>query len=71
MTKGLTAAGAPTLDLKDGKKIDWKRETALKLLSLQKGDGSWANDVGRWMETDANLVTSYAVMALEMIYGQL
>jgi squalene-hopene/tetraprenyl-beta-curcumene cyclase len=71
MAKGLTAAGITTLDTKDGQQIDWKREAALKLLSLQKGDGSWVNDVGRWMETDPVLVTSYGVLALQFIYQQL
>lgn len=71
MAKGLAAAGMQTLETADGKKVDWKRELALKLLNLQKGDGQWVNDVGRWMETDPVLVTSYAVLALELIYHQL
>jgi squalene-hopene/tetraprenyl-beta-curcumene cyclase len=70
-TKGLAAAGVNELQTADGKKVDWKREIATKLLSLQKGDGSWVNDVGRWMETDPVLVTSYGVLALELIYNQL
>ena len=37
-------------------------------LNLQRADGSWANDNGRWWERDPNLVTAYAVIALEMIY---
>jgi squalene-hopene/tetraprenyl-beta-curcumene cyclase len=71
MTKGLAAAGVETLDLPDGRKVDWKREVALKLLNLQQGDGHWINDAGRWMESDAVLVTSYGVLALELIYHQL
>lgn len=69
--KGLAAAGVTDLKTADGKKVDWKRDIATALLSLQKGDGSWVNDVGRWMETDPILVTSYAVLALELIYNQL
>ena len=71
LTKGLTAAGVGTLELADGRKVDWKREAALKLLNLQKGDGHWVNEAGRWMETDPVLVTCYGVLALEMIYHQL
>ncbi len=71
MTKGLAAAGVETLELPDGRKVDWKREVALKLLNLQKGDGHWVNDAGRWMESDPVLVTSYCVLALELIYHKL
>lgn len=70
-TKGLAAAGVNELQTADGKKVDWKRDIATKLLSLQQGDGRWVNDVGRWMETDPILVTSYGVLALELIYNQL
>ena len=34
-------------------------------------DDSWVNDTARWMETDPVLVTSYSVMALEIIQSQL
>src|SRR5262249_27784343 len=71
MTKGLAAAGVDTLDLPDGRKVDWKREVALKLLNLQQGDGQWVNKTGRWMESDPVLVTSYCVLALELIYHKL
>lgn len=71
MAKGLAAAGVDALETKDGKRVDWKRELALKLLNLQQGDGHWVNQTGRWMESDPVLVTSYCVLALEMIYHQL
>ena len=68
MTKGLTAYGADELQLANGKKIDWRKDVAMKLINLQKGDGSWTNANGRWWEKDPALVTSYSVIALEMIY---
>jgi squalene-hopene/tetraprenyl-beta-curcumene cyclase len=49
-------------------KVDWRREVAMKLINLQKADGSWQNDNGRWWERDSNLVTAYAVLSLEIIY---
>jgi squalene-hopene/tetraprenyl-beta-curcumene cyclase len=55
----------------DGKKVKWPRELALKVMNLQKGDGSWVNDTARWMETDPVLVTTYSVLTLEIIYNQL
>jgi squalene-hopene/tetraprenyl-beta-curcumene cyclase len=70
MAKGLTAAGVEQLDT-NGKKVDWRRELGLKLISLQKQDGSWVNEVGRWKETNPALVSTYCIMALQYIYEQL
>jgi squalene-hopene/tetraprenyl-beta-curcumene cyclase len=67
MTKALTAAGVDTLDTANGK-VDWRREVALRLIDLQKADGSFQNETGRWWEKDPALVTSYAVLSLEMVY---
>jgi squalene-hopene/tetraprenyl-beta-curcumene cyclase len=69
--KGLAAAGIETLEDASGRKIDWARELALKLINLQNSDGSWVNDTARWMEKDPVLVTSYCLLALEQIYHQL
>ena len=69
MTKALAAAGIDQLETGDGKKIDWKREVATKLINLQQGDGHWVNDTGRWMENDPVLVTSYAVLALSQLFS--
>ncbi|HEY3899813.1 MAG TPA: prenyltransferase/squalene oxidase repeat-containing protein [Chthoniobacter sp.] len=71
MSKGLAAAGLKELKLADGRKINWEKELGLKLIDIQNSDGSWVNDTGRWMEKDPVLVTSYCVMALEIIYGEL
>lgn len=68
MAKALSIYGIDELQAADGKKIEWRKELGEKLLSLQKADGSWTNPNNRWMETDSVLVTSYAVLALEMIY---
>jgi len=68
MTKALNAARVEMLEVKDGGKLDWRREVATRLIDLQKNDGSWQNDNGRWWEKDTNLVTAYSVLALEIIY---
>ncbi|MEK0446244.1 MAG: hypothetical protein RLZZ399_1565 [Verrucomicrobiota bacterium] len=70
MTKGLTAAGIQQLPLADGKKVAWRPLLARKVLDLQQGDGSWANENGRWMEKDPVLVTSYCVLLLEMLVNR-
>jgi len=68
MAKALSAAGVDTITLKDGKKVNWRRDLAMKLLDLQSADGSWVNSSGRWWEKDPNLVTSYATITLEIIH---
>jgi squalene-hopene/tetraprenyl-beta-curcumene cyclase len=68
MSKALFAYGAPELEMSDGHRVDWRKDLALKLINLQKPDGSWSNESGRWMEKDPTLVTCYAVLALEYIY---
>ena len=65
MVKALHTAGVETLELRDGRKVSWRREVALRLINLQRTDGSWFNDNNRWWEKDPNLVTAYSVMALE------
>lgn len=71
MTKALTFSGIDTLPAADGKQIDWRRKLALRLINLQKTDGQWINDSARWWENDPALVTSYALLALEMIHDGL
>ena len=68
MTKALNTARVQTLELKDGRKINWRREVALRLINLQRPDGTWANTNARWWEKDPNLVTAYAVLSLDIIH---
>ena len=49
----------------DGKEHFWRADLIKKLISLQKPDGSWNNENGRWMESIPELVTSYALLAME------
>ncbi|HEY3864346.1 MAG TPA: prenyltransferase/squalene oxidase repeat-containing protein [Verrucomicrobiae bacterium] len=71
MAKALTFAGVDTLETAAGRKINWREELSLKLLNLQHGDGSWANDNGRWWEKDPILDTAYTVTALEIVESKL
>ncbi|MBP7948788.1 MAG: cycloartenol synthase [Verrucomicrobiales bacterium] len=64
MAKTLAVANLETLDTPDGKKIKWRLELTKELFNRQQADGSWVNENGRWMEKDAVLVTSYAVLTL-------
>ena len=45
---------------------DWKKELSAKVVSLQKPDGSWANDNNRFWEADPVLCTSFAMLVLEL-----
>ena len=68
MAKSLSVYGEDYLVVNDKKDmIDWRRELALKLVQKQKGDGFWVNDSGRWWENDPVLVTSYALISLNLI----
>ena len=71
LAKAMGAYGSNELTMADGRKVDWRKELAKKLIDVQKGDGSWSNEKGRWMEKDPVLVTSYAVLALEIIHRAL
>jgi len=71
MAKALTTYGTGELALADGRKVNWPKELALKLINLQQDDGSWKNDSGRWMEKDPVLATAYSVMTLEMVYREM
>lgn len=71
MAKALTFAGVDILETNDGRKINWREELALKLINLQKADGFWANENGRWWEKDPILDSAYAVTALEIIENKL
>ncbi len=71
MSKALSIAKIDYIKTKDGKLIDWRKDITEKLLSLQKGDGSWSNTEGRWMESDPVLTTTYILMALGRIHQTL
>jgi squalene-hopene/tetraprenyl-beta-curcumene cyclase len=71
MAKALTFAGVDILETRDGRKVNWREELALKLINLQHGEGFWANDVGRWWEKDPVLDTAYSITAMEIIKNKL
>ena len=71
LTKALTAYGVNELPLANGRNVAWRREVASRVMDLQRRDGSWENDNSRWWEKDPVLVTTYAVLSLEMIYNGL
>lgn len=65
MAKALAVYGEDLLPV-NGKLINWRRNLVEKLISLQKPDGCWVNENARWWENDPVLVTSYALISLEI-----
>ena len=64
LARALSVRATPWLTTADGRRHDWVRELAEKLLSLQRPDGSWVNSDATWWEDEPVLVTSYALIAL-------
>jgi len=68
MAKALHLYGANAIILKNGQEINWRRDLAKRLFDKQKPDGFWINESGRWWQNDPVLVTSFAVITLEIIW---
>jgi squalene-hopene/tetraprenyl-beta-curcumene cyclase len=65
MARALLAAQQPEIETADGVKRNWREELVAALASRQRDDGSWLNEADRWEEGRPELVTVYAVLALE------
>jgi squalene-hopene/tetraprenyl-beta-curcumene cyclase len=70
MARALAAYGEPVLVDDTATPHDWRVEMTAKIASLQRPDGSWVGEK-RWMEDNPVLATSYNVLALEQIVGDL
>jgi squalene-hopene/tetraprenyl-beta-curcumene cyclase len=64
MAKALDAVGEPQFTDESGAKHNWRAEMAAELALRQNADGSWVNKNQRFLESDANLVTAFALLAL-------
>jgi squalene-hopene/tetraprenyl-beta-curcumene cyclase len=62
--RAMDAWGSSTLTTADGQTRDWANDLITAVTARQRPDGSWTNEADRWMEGDANLVTTYAMIAL-------
>ena len=67
MAKALSAQKVEFLKREDGNMVQWRRDLAKRLISLQKKDGSWQNPTKRWMEGNPVITTSYVVVALAIL----
>jgi len=67
MAKALSVYGANEIQVEGKKdKINWRKDLIIKLIGLQKGEGAWVNEQGRWWENDPVLVTAYALLSMEI-----
>jgi squalene-hopene/tetraprenyl-beta-curcumene cyclase len=64
MAKCLDVLGEDEVVDAQGKKHDWRAELTAAIAKRQRPDGSWINEQDHWMESDPELVTGYALMAL-------
>lgn len=62
--KALDAVGEPTLTDAQGVAHDWRSDLVAKLAEEQQPSGAWVNSDPRWLESDPNLSTAYALLAL-------
>ena len=62
--KALAAFGHDTIEDDKGQMHDWRKDLVDELASRQRDDGSWVNENQQFMEGDANLCTSFALLAL-------
>ena len=67
MAKALTAYDAVIIVGDDGVEHNWRQELANQLMKIQNEEGWWQNENGRWWENNKVLVTSYCLIALELI----
>lgn len=69
LSRALNAGGKKILATTDvsGRAIDrdWRRDLTLQLASLQNADGSFMAIDDRWMENNPELITAYALLALQ------
>jgi len=62
--KALAALGEDSFADARGTRHDWRKDLFEALKKRQRADGSWANSDKAYAETDANLATAFALLAL-------
>jgi squalene-hopene/tetraprenyl-beta-curcumene cyclase len=62
--KALDAFGHDTIEDEQGQTHAWRKDLVEELASRQRDDGSWVNQNQQFFEGDANLCTSFALLAL-------
>jgi squalene-hopene/tetraprenyl-beta-curcumene cyclase len=63
MSKALDAYAQPLLNDK-GENLEWRKQIVKQMLKIQKADGQWVNENGRWMENIPEIVTAYTILTI-------
>lgn len=66
--RALAAWGEEVIRDEAGRDHYWRKELVDELARQQRPDGSWVNEQDRWMEGKPELVTAYALLALQAAY---
>ncbi len=69
IARAMSAANLEAIPREGADPVLWREALIEKLVSLQREDGSWANENNRFWEADPALATSYALLALEFAAG--
>lgn len=69
MAKSLDAYGEEQITDTEGASHNWRNDLANQIIKVQKPEGFWINENGRWWENNPVLVTAYSILALEQIAG--
>lgn len=64
-SRALRAWAVTHVQTPDGARHDWANDLIDALVDRQRDDGSWINTADRWMEGDGDLVTAYALLAVQ------
>lgn len=64
LTQTLDLLGIDEIRDANGKAHDWRADVFRALSLRQRKDGSWGSDFATWMETNSDLDTAYALLAL-------
>jgi squalene-hopene/tetraprenyl-beta-curcumene cyclase len=65
MARALLASQQAVIETAEGLPRRWRDEIVEAILARQRPDGTWVNAADRWEEGQPDLVTAYAVLALQ------
>ncbi len=63
--KALQAFGRDTIIDAEGVRHNWREDLIVKLVSLQRQDGTWLNEADRWYEGNPHYITGLSVLSMQ------
>lgn len=65
LARALRVGQQTTITTDTGEQHNWRHDLINAIVERQRDDGYWINEADRWMEGQPDLVTAYALLALE------